>query len=155
MRLKGRKEAVRRKEISGRWKVRRAVSTSRQYLAVQFSLSFSITSFSLSMARSSPPYPVTLYCLVLFTGSCSLPHYSCFKHTHKLQSQFNHQLKMTAGTEREEKGIVQVCEDGVESDNATEKERGGGGMCDRHRRERMRKRRQTERGTPSSNKSWG
>lgn len=63
-----RKQQVREKERVGRWKVSRAVSTSRQYLAVQFSLSFSIESSSLSMALSLP----SLILLLSITLSSSL-----------------------------------------------------------------------------------
>ena len=118
------------------------------------------------------PHPVTLYCLVLFTRSCSLSPLLLFHaHTHELRSRFNHQLKMTAGTEGEEKkGIVRVCECvrqgwGVtevmrqrERERETERERwGGGGVCHALQTQRRAngRRRQTERGTPPSNESWG
>lgn len=74
------------------------------------------------------PHPVTLYCLVLFTGSRCLSHYSCFKHAHTSSRVSSiTDWKWPRGTEREVKGIVQVCEVGAKRGNETERKRGGDG----------------------------
>ncbi len=147
-----------RKEMPGRQKVSRAASTSRQYWAVQFSLSFSIATFSLSIPPPSSCYsllPCPLHWILL-----SFPLLLFQTHTHKLLSQFNHQLKMTAGTEKEEKGIVRVCDlvvVGGYREVMRQRKRGGeGGRCAWQARKRANeKRRRTEKGTHSSNESWG
>lgn len=116
-RLRGKKETDRQKETPGIWKVNGTVSTSRRYLAVRLSL----TSSSLSMALSFPSLILLLSIALSISLDLAAFPTTPVSNTPKLQTRFNHRLKMTAGTEREVKGIVQVCEVGAKRGNETER----------------------------------
>lgn len=116
--LRGRKEAEKKKETSGSWKVSGAVSIctilhpSHHHIFLTLRLLSLILLFSIALSSSldlAAATPVSV------------------AHAHRLQRQFNHRAKMTAGTEREVRGIVQVCEVGAKRGNETERNRGGGG----------------------------
>ena len=95
------------------------------------------------MALSFPSLILLLSIALSSSLDLALFPTSPVSNTYELQSQFNHQLKMTAGTEREEKGIVRVCvcEEGGYRKVMRQRKRGGagGGACDRRSGERMRK----------------
>lgn len=103
-------EAARKKAIPGGWRVSRAVSASRRSLAVKFYRFLHRIFLTLHSYLTTPVLFIALSSwldLVLFpTLRVSNTH------THKRQSHFNHHLKMTVGTEIEEKGTVQVREGG-------------------------------------------
>lgn len=118
--LSGRKEAEKKKETSGSWKVSGAVSIctilhpSHHHIFLTLRLLSLILLLSIALSSpldlaAAPATPVSV------------------AHAHRVQSQFNHRAKMTAGAEREVRGIVQVCEVGAKRGNETERNRGGGG----------------------------
>lgn len=116
--LRGRQEDGKKKETSGSWKVSGAASIctilhpSHHHIFLTLHLLSLILLLSIALSSSldlAAATPVSV------------------AHAHRLQSQFNHRAKMTAGAEREVRGIVQVCEVGAKRGNETERNRGGGG----------------------------